>query len=67
MKNLMVRFWREEQGQDLIEYTLLLAFSVFGRRCAVHPHGWQHRSNLDLHQQHGVVRCERCREGAGQS
>ena len=26
MKNLIVRFWREEQGQDLIEYTLLLAF-----------------------------------------
>jgi Flp pilus assembly pilin Flp len=22
----MVRFWREEEGQDLIEYTLLLAF-----------------------------------------
>ena len=26
MKNLIIRFWREEQGQDLIEYTLLLAF-----------------------------------------
>jgi Flp pilus assembly pilin Flp len=26
MKNLMVRFVREEQGQDLVEYTLLLAF-----------------------------------------
>jgi Flp pilus assembly pilin Flp len=26
MKNLMVRFLRDEQGQDLIEYTLLLAF-----------------------------------------
>jgi Flp pilus assembly pilin Flp len=26
MKNLMVRFAREEQGQDLVEYTLLLAF-----------------------------------------
>ncbi|MEQ1883417.1 MAG: Flp family type IVb pilin [Bryobacteraceae bacterium] len=26
MKNLMVRFIREEEGQDLIEYTLLLAF-----------------------------------------
>jgi Flp pilus assembly pilin Flp len=26
MKNLIVRFVREEQGQDLIEYTLLLAF-----------------------------------------
>ena len=26
MKNLMVRLWRDEQGQDLVEYTLLLAF-----------------------------------------
>ena len=26
MKQFMVRFVREEQGQDLVEYTLLLAF-----------------------------------------
>ncbi len=26
MKNLFVRFLREEEGQDLVEYTLLLAF-----------------------------------------
>ena len=26
MKNIFVRFVREEEGQDLIEYTLLLAF-----------------------------------------
>ena len=26
MKQLFVNFLREEQGQDLIEYTLLLAF-----------------------------------------
>ncbi len=26
MKNMMKRFVRDEQGQDLIEYTLLLAF-----------------------------------------
>jgi len=26
MKQFIVRFVREEQGQDLIEYTLLLAF-----------------------------------------
>ena len=26
MKQLMLRFVREEQGQDLVEYTLLLAF-----------------------------------------
>lgn len=26
MKNLVCRFVREEEGQDLVEYTLLLAF-----------------------------------------
>ena len=26
MKNLLRNFWLEEEGQDLIEYTLLLAF-----------------------------------------
>jgi Flp pilus assembly pilin Flp len=26
MKQLLVRFLREEEGQDLIEYTLLLGF-----------------------------------------
>lgn len=26
MKSFMQRFWRDEEGQDLIEYTLLLAF-----------------------------------------
>ena len=26
MKNMIVRFMRDEQGQDLVEYTLLLAF-----------------------------------------
>ncbi|HXG32125.1 MAG TPA: hypothetical protein VNJ11_02080 [Bryobacteraceae bacterium] len=26
MMELLKRFWLEEQGQDLIEYTLLLAF-----------------------------------------
>jgi len=26
MKQFLKRFWREESGQDLIEYTLLLAF-----------------------------------------
>ena len=26
MKQLMLRFVREEEGQDLVEYTLLLAF-----------------------------------------
>ncbi|HXJ40857.1 MAG TPA: Flp family type IVb pilin [Bryobacteraceae bacterium] len=26
MKNMMIRFINDEQGQDLIEYTLLMAF-----------------------------------------
>lgn len=26
MRSFMQRFWREESGQDLIEYTLLMAF-----------------------------------------
>ena len=26
MKNFLYQLWTEEQGQDLIEYTLLLAF-----------------------------------------
>ncbi len=26
LKQLMQRFWKEEEGQDLVEYSLLLAF-----------------------------------------
>jgi Flp pilus assembly pilin Flp len=26
MKNILTRLWKDEQGQDLIEYTLLIAF-----------------------------------------
>ena len=26
MLNVMMRLWQDEQGQDLIEYTLLMAF-----------------------------------------
>ena len=26
MKSMMIRFLRDEEGQDLIEYTLLMAF-----------------------------------------
>ena len=26
MKRLLMAFWHDDQGQDLIEYTLLLAF-----------------------------------------
>jgi pilus assembly protein Flp/PilA len=30
MKNLMIRFVREEEGQDLIEYSLLAALIAVG-------------------------------------
>ncbi len=26
MKSLLIRLWKDDQGQDLIEYTLLMAF-----------------------------------------
>ena len=26
MKSFLMKFWQEESGQDLIEYTLLMAF-----------------------------------------
>ncbi len=39
MKDLMVRFWREEQGQDLIEYTLLLAFVCLAAAALFIPTG----------------------------
>ena len=39
MKSLMVRFIREEQGQDLIEYTLLLAFVCLAAAAIFIPEG----------------------------
>ena len=36
MKTLLYNFVKDEQGQDLIEYTLLLAFRVSGFCRAVH-------------------------------
>ena len=39
MKKLLVSFLREEQGQDLVEYTLLLAFV-----CLASAVTWQWRS-----------------------
>jgi pilus assembly protein Flp/PilA len=35
MKNLIVRFIREEQGQDLIEYGLLIAIITTGAITAI--------------------------------
>jgi Flp pilus assembly pilin Flp len=39
MKNLFVRFFREEQGQDLIEYTLLMAFVCLAAAALFIPTG----------------------------
>jgi Flp pilus assembly pilin Flp len=30
MKNILYQIWKNEDGQDLIEYTLLLAFVTLG-------------------------------------
>ncbi len=30
MKNLLVRLWNEEEGQDLVEYALLVALIALG-------------------------------------
>ena len=37
---VMERLWREEQGQDLLEFTLLAAFVAFGSSLMVTPAMW---------------------------
>ena len=39
MKNLFVGFLREEQGQDLVEYTLLMAFVCLAAAALFIPTG----------------------------
>ena len=39
MKRLLILFFREEQGQDLIEYTLLLAFICLAAAAIFIPTG----------------------------
>jgi Flp pilus assembly pilin Flp len=39
MKNIFIRFFREEQGQDLIEYTLLMAFVCLAAAALFIPTG----------------------------
>jgi Flp pilus assembly pilin Flp len=39
MKNLLVRFFRQEHGQDLIEYTLLMAFVCLAAAALFIPTG----------------------------
>ena len=39
MKNIMNRLWKEEEGQDLLEYALLLVLIVLVAAAAVNPLG----------------------------
>jgi len=39
MKIQLIRFFRDEQGQDLIEYTLLLAFVCLAAAAIFIPEG----------------------------
>jgi pilus assembly protein Flp/PilA len=39
MKNLLVRIWKEEDGQDLTEYALLLALVALGAIAAMQSLG----------------------------
>ena len=36
MKNLLMRLWKEEDGQDLIEYALLVALVALGAVFGMH-------------------------------
>ena len=48
MKNLIARFVREEEGQDIIEYSLLAAFiSISGYLILQRD---RHERELDLHE-----------------
>ncbi len=44
-------FWNDEQGQDLIEYTLLMAFVALGFGSAVPGRRRQHQGHLVRHEQ----------------
>ena len=50
MKTLLYNFVQDEQGQDLIEYTLLLAFVCSGFGGAVHRRRRQRVGHLERHQ-----------------
>ena len=50
MKTLLCNFVKDEQGQDLIEYTLLLAFVCSGFCRAVHQRRRQRGRYLERHQ-----------------
>ena len=39
MKNILIRLWREEEGQDLLEYALLIVLIVLVAAAAINPLG----------------------------
>jgi Flp pilus assembly pilin Flp len=39
MKNMLMRLWKEEEGQDLLEYALLLVLIVLIAAAAINPLG----------------------------
>ena len=39
MKNILMRLWREEEGQDLLEYALLIVLIVLVAAAAINPLG----------------------------
>jgi Flp pilus assembly pilin Flp len=39
MKNMLIRLWKEEEGQDLLEYALLIALVVLVAAATVSPLG----------------------------
>jgi Flp pilus assembly pilin Flp len=39
MKNMLMRLWKDEEGQDLLEYALLIALVVLIAAATVSPLG----------------------------
>lgn len=39
MKNIMMRLWKEEEGQDLLEYALLIVLIVLVAAATINPLG----------------------------
>jgi len=39
MENMLIRLWKEEQGQDLLEYALLIVLIVLVAAAAINPLG----------------------------
>ena len=60
MKELLFRFLREEGGQDLVEYTLLLAFVCLASGRVVHQRWPDHGQHLGAYEQPTAMRAVGC-------